>query len=215
MRLPSCQRLLVYGGTFDPPHVAHLILPRLAAEALHADLIAYIPAAQPPHKLGQPHTPGPHRLAMLRLALAGCPDCLILTDELERAKTHPSRPSYTVDTLEGLRAALPASTAIHLLIGSDQLRIFPTWHRVQRLVELADPAVMVRPPDSPEIVIAGLAPELAAQRELWRTRLLPLPQLDISASAIRRRILHQLPITGLVDPGVADYIRRHGLYGQR
>ena len=163
-------RLLVFGGSFDPPHLAHVDLPPLAARRLDADAILYIPAARPPHKLDLVQTPAHHRLAMLRLALQDRRDCLILTDELDRG---PDQPSYTIDTLNILKNRIQPNAELRLLIGADQLRIFDTWRDAEHIEHLAEPAVMVRPPDTPESVLAAL-PDPAA-RARWQLRLIQLP----------------------------------------
>ncbi|MEX0777457.1 MAG: nicotinate (nicotinamide) nucleotide adenylyltransferase [Phycisphaeraceae bacterium] len=206
--------LLYFGGTFDPPHMAHVALPLLAMHALGADGVLYVPAARSPHKLAATQTPTPahHRLAMLRLALEHIPAAHVLTDELDRANTQPDQPSYTVDTLESLRQRLGPDVTLRLLIGADQLAVFHDWHRAQRIVQLAQPLVMVRPPHTREALLASLSPGI--NREAWSARFLDLPQLDLSATALRRRAALGHPLTGLVPPAVEDYIRRHHLYRQ-
>jgi len=202
--------LLVFGGTFDPPHIAHLVLPLRAAEVLGLEAVAYVPAANPPHKHGQPRSSAAHRLAMLRLALAEAPNAVILTDELDRAAKRPAQPSYTVDTLTVLRERLGPGVRMRLLIGADQLRIFPTWRQWRRVVELAEPVVMLRPPQTRAGLWGSLPGEL--RRAEWESRLVDLPQMEISATEIRRRVARGLGIGGLVHPQVADYVRRWGLY---
>ncbi len=208
MKLSDCRRLIVFGGTFDPPHVAHLVLPRLARLALEADAVAYIPAARSPHKLALEPTPAHHRLAMLRLTLADENRALILTDELDRA-TQGEAVSYTVDTLEALRKQLRPDATMRLLLGSDQMRVFDTWHKAARIVELAEPLVMLRPPLSAESLATPF------NEKPWRDRLLPLPRLDISSTDLRQRLANGETGTGWLLPTVTDYIRRHGLYRSR
>ncbi|HEX7010263.1 MAG TPA: nicotinate (nicotinamide) nucleotide adenylyltransferase, partial [Phycisphaeraceae bacterium] len=155
--LRDAQRLIVFGGSFDPPHLAHVALPELVRQKIGADLVAYVPAGRAPHKLDQPQTPAHHRLAMLRLALADSPRCVILTDEIERASQ--GLPSYTVDTLEALRGRLGPNVRMWLLIGADQWRIFSQWKSPRRIMELAQPLVMIRPPDTAESLSASLPQE--------------------------------------------------------
>ena len=100
--LGTYRRILLFGGSFDPPHVAHVQLPRQVRAQLDDEVVVYIPAAQSPHKRNRQPTPTEHRLAMLRAALADTEDTLILTLEVDRAKA--GQFSYTVDTLEQLRA---------------------------------------------------------------------------------------------------------------
>jgi nicotinate-nucleotide adenylyltransferase len=201
--------LLVYGGSFDPIHNAHLTLPELVRSQIGADLIAYIPAAAPPHKQAQGRTPGHHRLAMLRLALKDNPRAVVLTHELDRALAS-DRPSYTVDTLESLIQELGPSVKLHLLMGADMLAIFPKWHRYQRILELAQPVVMVRPPADKAFILGALPPGLAAAD--WQDRIMQVPPSPISSTLIRQRVAHHQPLTDLVPPSVEQYIQAHKLY---
>jgi nicotinate-nucleotide adenylyltransferase len=210
VELERCKRILLFGGTFDPPHVAHVALPLAAMEAVEAEALAYIPAAQSPHKAGAPPTPPRHRLAMLRLALASVPQAVVLTDELDRFAADPRRPSFTVDTLEALRERLPRSVEMRLLLGADQLLAFHHWWRPERIIELAEPVVMLRPPHTREALLAALDKSLI--KADWARRCVEVPQMDVSATEIRRRVAAGRPVSGLVAPAVADYIARQGLY---
>jgi nicotinate-nucleotide adenylyltransferase len=221
MPLTPTGKVIVFGGSFDPPHVAHVLLPALAMRTLGAQAVVYVPAAQSPHKLDHVGTPAAHRLAMLRLALAEVPHAHILTDELDRAAAAPTAdaaaaaspgaaPSYTVDTLEALHRRWGPDPQMRLLIGADQLRVFDTWKSWARIIELAEPLVMVRSPQSRAALLAALPRGFHAGQ--WAGRIIDLPQIDISSSLIRAQVARGLPITGMVHPAVADYIRRHGLY---
>lgn len=203
--LTGYKTILLFGGSFDPPHHAHVVLPQQAARAIGADLIAYIPAGRAPHKLDREQTDPQHRLAMLKLALSDEPGdvpTVVLTDEIERG---PDEPSFTVDTLEALRERIDPGTTLRLLIGADQLRIFESWREPQRIVELAEPAVMVRPPDTCEALLASV-PE--AQRDAWQSRLVDVQQMDVSSTDIRE----QPGTRAMVCNAVAGYIEAHGLY---
>ena len=199
--------ILLFGGSFDPPHWAHTALPRLVAEHIGADVVAYLPAGRAPHKLDREQTDPQHRLAMLRLALADEPGAIVLTDEIDRA---PGEPSYTVDTLARLQERVGPDTKLRLLFGGDQLRIFDTWREPERVVALAQPVVMVRPPDSAASLLAALPDDAA--REQWASRLVEVPQLEISSTMIRERVGRGEAIDDLVAPDVAAYIDEHGLY---
>ena len=205
--LSQFEQVIVFGGSFDPPHVGHVALPEHVRQAVDADVVAYVPAARSPHKLDQPPTPAHHRLAMLRLALADQPRTRILTDELDRAAD--GRPSYTVDTLTALRQRLGASTRLRLLIGADQVRRFDAWRDAGRIIDLAEPLVMLRPPESAASLLASLGPD---ERDAWRGRLIEVPMVDVSSSEVRRRIAAGESIAALVPDAVARYIREHGLY---
>ncbi|MEQ9454129.1 MAG: nicotinate (nicotinamide) nucleotide adenylyltransferase [Phycisphaeraceae bacterium] len=198
--------ILIFGGTFDPPHRAHLELPEQARVALNADLILYVPAGVPPHKVGQRITDGQHRLAMLRLALADRKHAQIDTRELDAPADDPS---FTVRTLEALRRDHPENTHLRLLIGSDQATVFDTWREPEQIEKLAPPAVMIRPPLTAELFLNGLA---ADQAKRWRRRLVEVVSIDLSATAIREAIRSGGPIPESVPARVRDYIKEHGLY---
>ena len=121
------KHIILFGGSFDPPHVAHVALPMAARQAVGADVVAYVPAAKAPHKLDKVQTDPKHRLAMLRLALGDVKHAMILTDEIDRAAG--GEPSYTVDTLTALREKLGKDVKLRLLIGADQVRIFERFAR--------------------------------------------------------------------------------------
>ena len=209
MDLLTCRTVLVYGGSFDPPHHAHVALPLLAMEKINADAVAYIPAGQAPHKAVGAQTPAVHRLAMLRLALENCPHAFVMTDELERAVKHPSKPTYTVETLELLREKLGASIEMRLLIGSDMISIFDSW----KSPELAPPVGLVRPPQTRESLLATIKDE--QRRAWWATRLIEANGLEMSSTLIRERASRGASLAGLVEPSVENYIRRHELYRVR
>lgn len=207
MDLTSCRNILIYGGSFDPPHLAHVKLPALAMEAVGADAVAYLPAAQTPLKAPLSGTSGRHRLAMLKLALESQPRAQVLTDEIDRGDEGPN---YTIDTLVRLRYRLDPDTALRLLIGADQLRQFDRWRDWRRVIELAEPLVMVRPPDLRQSLLAGLPRDF--DRDTWSKRLIDLPLMDISSRDIRGRVARGDPIDKLVPPKVARYIEAHTLY---
>jgi nicotinate-nucleotide adenylyltransferase len=181
----------ILGGTFDPVHNAHLAVARLALERLRLERLLWIPTGHPPYRKPPVASAG-HRVAMLKLALAG--ERRFAIDERELA---PGHPGYTVDTLEGLRAELGAQTPLCLLMGGDQYSKFDSWHRPADIARLAAIVVFARPGWS--------APDERAQ-------VVPMAPLDISASAIRARLARREDISGMVPGAVAGYIARHGLY---
>jgi len=206
MNLNQYKRLLIYGGSFDPPHVAHIMLPQLAREAIGAEAVAYVPCASQPLKQDVTQTPAKHRLAMLRLAVAEQPNAIVLTDEIDRASNEI--PSYTVDTLKGIRSRFAGN--LRLLIGTDQLAQFDKWHQYEQIIELAEPAVLIRPPGTADGVLDHLPDGFNKQE--WVSRLVVAPQLDISSTQMRQRISAGKSIDGWSAPRVIKYIRRHGLY---
>jgi nicotinate-nucleotide adenylyltransferase len=216
---PTPERLLIFGGTFDPPHRGHVELPQHAARELRCQRIIYIPAALNPLKTA-PETPMPtpaiHRLAMLRLALADAPTAEISTIELDRSN---GRPSYTIDTLRALSGArAPHHTSPQqewfLLIGSDQALDFHRWKDWQEIVRLATPAVMLREPWNATTFAVALREryDAAEARQWMEWTLRTLPTIDISATEIRRLPRQGKSLAGLVSPRVEAYIREHRLY---
>jgi nicotinate-nucleotide adenylyltransferase len=195
-------RLGILGGTFDPPHIAHLVMADQAHSQLNLSRVVLVPAGQPPHKLGRPVTPIEHRLAMTQLAIADDPSLTLSRVEVDRPGPH-----YTADTLAVLRAAHPED-GLYLLIGSDSLRDLMAWRDPARIVAQARLAVMRRPDAEPDIRALEVAiPGIGARVE-W----VDAPWLDISSSDIQQRVRAGLSIRHLVPATVERYIVEHGLY---
>lgn len=205
----AATRLLVFGGTFDPPHLAHTMLPPIVARRLGCLRIIYVPAAANPLKTDQPAAAARHRLAMLRRAVVDVPGAEISTIELDRPG-----PSYTIDTLESLHLELDPGTEVFLLIGSDQAIGFHDWKDWSRILQLATPAVMVRPPLDLDAFRGRIEERYdAAETTRWMGWAVAVPQLDICATGLRERLGSGGDARGLLQPTVLAYIREHGLYG--
>lgn len=200
----DARRVLLFGGSFDPPTLAHIQLPPIVADAIDADVIAYIPTLNPPHKPGRKLASARDRVAMLRRAVADEPRAVVLTLEIDRES---GRPSYTVDTLRELRDRTTAE--LRLLVGADQVKLFDTWREPEAIQTLAEPVVMVRPPETVESLLASLPQR---QRDVWRRRLVVVPALDISATEARDLLAERRNVDHLIAPAVADYIKERGLY---
>ena len=214
-------RLGIFGGTFDPIHIAHLRCAEEAREQLRLDRVLFIPAAEPPHKRHQPVAPAMHRLAMVRLAIAGHRAFRVSTVELDR----PGR-SYSVDTLRILRKRLGSGNRFVFLLGLDAFREIQTWKEHRTLFTLADFGVFSRPPLR-VTALRALLPVATRQEFCYgrdretlrhasgsRVQFLRLTALEISASAIRERVRRGHSIRYLVTPPVERYIARHRLYGR-
>lgn len=190
-------RIGLFGGTFDPPHIGHLIVAQDARFGLSLDRLVFIPAAQPPHKRGS-ISPAPLRLAMLEAAVAGEPGFDIDDVELNRPGA-----SYTVDTLRIYRTRYPADE-LFLLMGADQFAEIASWREADALPSLATLAVLSR----------GGAGHDASRRESAGPGPIEVSvtRIDLSATEVRRRVAAGEPIRYLVPSGVEELIRRHGLY---
>ncbi len=207
MDLAKCKKIVLFGGSFDPPHVAHVRLPDLVRRGVDADVTVYMPSGLHPIK-HRDCTPARHRVAMLRLALERVDGACVRTDEIARAEA--GEPTYTVDTLNALRAELGDAVELRLLIGGDNLRDLHNWKAPGEIVALAQPVVMVRPPDTREAILAALPAEY--DRGQWSKRFVDVPRIDVSSTQVRRLIAEGQPIAGFVGPAVEAYIREHGLY---
>ena len=196
-------RLGVFGGAFDPPHLAHRALVEAFRDQFALDAVRVFPTGQAWHR-SRRTSRADHRLAMARLAFTGCERVFVDDRECRRAG-----PTYTVDTLEALRAEYPQA-ALFLLIGEDQARAFGTWHRWRDIAALATLVVATRPGHEVRPAGPGQAPDPLAA--MARAERLELPPMDVSATVIRARVAGGEGIDHLVDPAVARYIDQHLLY---
>lgn len=197
------ERIGVFGGTFDPPHLGHLILASEALVHLQLNKLLWVLTAVPPHKLGQPITPLSDRLAMLQLALAGEPKF-----ELSRVDIDRPGPHYTLDTLKILAVENPGATLV-LLIGGDSLHDIPTWHRPADVVANCDEIGVMRRPGS-RIDLSSLeqrVPGITA-----KLRFVDAPLLEIASHEIRSRAAQGQPFRYYVPKPVYDYILEKRLY---
>lgn len=205
----------VVGGTFNPIHLAHLRVAEEVRETLGLERILLIPSGDPPHK-GTGLAPAEQRLEMARLAAASNPRFEVLALELGR-----SGPSFTTDTLAQLGREHPAAS-FWFVIGTDAFSELDTWYRPEALFELASFAVVRRPGHDGRPLGALLPRPLAGLFEVTadalihasghEVREIPVSQLDISATDIRRRVARGASIRYLVPDAVREYIEKHGLY---
>lgn len=203
--------VLLFGGTFDPVHRAHTELGFWARDRVCPGAwLVFVPAAISPHKSERP-TPGRHRVEMLRLACRGRSRWWVWTEELRRAATS-DQPSYWVDTLE----AAKSGGELRFIIGSDQALAFHRWHRWQRILELARPVVLLRPPHRDEAslrdaMLQAGCPEPASASILDRAHVLDNATTDSAATDAREALRSGDPVPGL-HPAVERYARERGLY---
>jgi nicotinate-nucleotide adenylyltransferase len=197
----------VFGGTFDPIHVAHLAVAESARDATGLAEVLFVPAGEPPHKRAQRISPVADRMAMVRLAVAGNAAFTASDLELRRAG-----PSYTVDTLEALRSELVAvgkDPGLALIVSAEAFADFATWREPERILELA--TLVVAPRDG----YPDATPEALRQRfpgTSPRIVVLEGPRLRLSASELRTRAAAGRSLRYLVPDAVAAYIGDHALY---
>ena len=194
------QRVGVFGGAFDPPHIAHLALVRSAIEQLELDALRVIPTGHAWHKT-RTLSPAEHRLNMARLAFSS--DSKVFVDDRETRRVGPS---YTIDTLNALKAEQPQAD-LFLIIGADQACSLTTWHRWQEVVQSATICVAGR--DNPSLPDGEFASPNTLEGGFLR---LKMPLNPVSATAIRARVANAEPIAALVGEPVARYIAQHHLY---
>ncbi|MDX6697262.1 MAG: nicotinate-nucleotide adenylyltransferase [Solirubrobacteraceae bacterium] len=192
----------ILGGTFNPPHVGHLVCAQEAHARLGLDRVLLMPVASPPHK-PLPADPGPQvRLEMCRLA-AGDAEWLEVSDlEVRRGGA-----SYTADTLEALREQRPGDE-LTWIAGGDMALSLPGWHEPERVLALARFAVAERERARREEIERSIAALAGRDSVVF----LDMPRIDVSSSLVRDRVAAGLPVRWLVPDAVREYVAAHGLY---
>ena len=197
-------RVGVFGGTFDPPHIGHLIAAEGARLPLSLEEVLFIPAGQPWFKADRPVTAADHRLAMVELAVASNPFLQVSDLEIRRPG-----PTYTVDTLAELHRGLEEDPELYVILGLDALKDFGRWHEPRRVLEMATVVGMRRPgsesfdPQWIEAVSPGASAGVVV---------LDSPLIGVSGVELRRRIAEGKSIKYLVPEPVESHIREHRLY---
>jgi nicotinate-nucleotide adenylyltransferase len=231
----------LFGGTFDPIHRGHLALARAARERCGLSRILFVPANVPPHKQEQPLSAFAHRYAMIALATAQekdfTPSLLEAPEDFEsgssgKGKTRAEKPNYTFDTLKRLQQSLRKADRLLLLIGIDAFADIAKWHRAEALFRECEFVVASRPGFSLADVANALPASLRPRQEVTRPfhkqaatgdlvlrgvtiHLLNDVYQPVSSTAIRQAVAAGKPLTRFVDPTVADYIKKVGLYKGR
>ncbi len=194
----------VLGGTFDPIHMGHIVVAEEARARLNLVEVLFVPAGQPWLKEDSPILAAEHRVQMVRLAIADKPYFKLSTMEIDRAG-----PTYTVDTMDELRAQLGTEDELFFILGWDNFAQVPQWKEPSRLIKMCRLVAVPRPgyllPDlnSLDAVIPGLSQSVI---------IMDKPEIDISATEIRKRVAQGLSIRPLVPEPVDKYIRQHKLY---
>ncbi|MCA0453259.1 MAG: nicotinate-nucleotide adenylyltransferase [Chloroflexi bacterium] len=196
------ERIGILGGTFDPPHVGHLILAQHAVGAIGLERLLFMPAADPPHKQQDAKTAVEHRIRMLDCATQDNPQFMISRIDVDRPGPH-----YSVDMMRLVQDEYPQAE-LYFIMGGDSLQNLPTWYQPRELLKLCRIAVMRRPQSEiPADLHAAVLPELAD-----RLTIVDAPLIDISSTAIVSRFQAGLSIRYLVPDAVLDYINTNQLY---
>jgi nicotinate-nucleotide adenylyltransferase len=196
-------KLGIFGGTFDPPHLGHLILGMEARYQLGLDRLLWVVTADPPHKAEQEMASLENRLEMVKAAIEGNSEF-----ELSRIEVDRPGPHFAVDTIKLLRREYPGDELIYL-IGGDSLHDLPGWNRPREFVEVCDAIGVMRRPDDHinldrlEASLPGLSGKL---------RFVNAPLLDISSSELRQRVRESHPVRYYLPPAVLAIIRERELY---
>lgn len=190
-------RIGVFGGSFNPPHIGHLIIAEWMREEFDLNRILWMPAARSPFKIEDKLVEAAQRLEMVRCAVQGNPNFDVSDIEVRRGDV-----SYTIDTLQHLREKNPEHE-LFLLMGSDSLAGFPDWKEAEAIAETAPLLVFKRPGEAETLPADWLRPYV---------RIAEAPRLEISATAIRDRCRRRLSIRYLVPDAVRTYIEKHDLY---
>jgi nicotinate-nucleotide adenylyltransferase len=208
----AARPVVVFGGTFDPPHRRHVEVLRGVDALLKARQSIVVPAWRNPQREDAGASPA-DRLAMATLAFAPIADAVVVPWETERGA-----PCYSIDTVEDVlrrqRTGEVMQGPLRLVVGSDQALNFHTWRDWERLAELATPAVVLRPPHARETwpdAVRAAVPAPWADR--WIAWTLPIDPVDVSGTEIRRRLAAGEPVDDLLPADVESYVRRAGLYG--
>ncbi len=209
--------VVLFGGTFDPPHEAHTRLAdaaRRKVERRHAApaWLAFVPAARSPHKKDAPHATDSQRVEMLRLATSDIERCTVWTDEIDRARSN--EPSFWLTTLQRARQVL-GRRALSFIIGTDQAANLHRWREPRAMLELAEPIVLPRAPLTTASALRA-AVTLASfwtEEELlrWADALVEVAHIRAASSTIRAA--QGAPVDTPMHPRVIEYARRNNLYG--
>ncbi len=201
-QLSRGKRVGVFGGTFDPIHLGHLIIAEELKFRLELDHVLFLPSNEPPHKTGQRITPNTDRMNMLRTAIESNRHFSISTVDMDRPGL-----SFTSDSLQILHDEHPDAT-MWFMMGQDSLRDLPTWHEPNLIAQRARLGVALRP--GVNVDLDAIVAAVSAAED--RIDLVPVPLIQISSREIRRRVHSGEPITYQVPSAVETYIIERGLY---
>jgi nicotinate-nucleotide adenylyltransferase len=196
-------RIGILGGTFDPPHIGHLVIADQTYTQLHLDQVWFAPVGQPPHKRDRRVSAAQHRIAMTRLAIHDNPHFDLSLLDVDRP------PPHYITTLFEMLTQQHLGCEWYLIMGGDSLMELPNWYQPQRLIQMVHFAVAHRPGYQPDLEqLERALPGLSAKVE-W----VDSPMIDLASSDLQRRARQGLPLRYVVTREVADYLDEHSLYG--
>ena len=203
--IDTMKQVGIMGGTFDPPHIGHLILAEAVREALHLDEIRFMPAGQIAHKESADTVCAGHRLEMVKLAIAGNPYFIADDTEVEREGN-----TYTYVTMEALKEKEP-DTAFTFLVGADSLDYMDCWKHPERIFQCCRIAAVVRPGFS----VARMEEKKRELEHKYHAEIVLVPALEIpvSSTQVRQKLKEGRSVKYLLPDKVERYIYKQGLYG--
>ncbi len=187
------KRIGILGGTFNPPHMGHLIIANEVRHALDLDEVRLMPTASPPHKAASGDATSYQRLRMVELAVEGIEGLAVSSFEVERGGV-----SYTYDTMKALSTCEP-DTNFHFIIGGDMIDMLPNWYRIDELMEL--------------LTFVGVGRPGAEGKSKYAVKMVKIPEIDLSSTLIRNRFAEGGTVSLLIPANVEAFIRKEGLYG--
>ncbi len=204
-------RIGIMGGTFDPPHLGHVVPVGSVAAEFNLDLVWFIPAYIPPHKQARAIADPFHRAAMVALAIQKYPNFLLSTIELRSGAIR-----FTLDTVGVCKKMIGSDDQLAIILGSDSFLEIHTWHAYERLIQLCEIIIMNRGDKERELKEKLEQLENILQLDLKQTiHFARAPFLPISATGIRDAIRENRSVSGVLSPEVEAYIRKHSLYQER
>jgi len=202
--------IILFGGTFDPVHNAHVRVAQVAAEHLNAQQLIFIPVRRSPHKNFTPLASDRDRLKMIQLAIESLPNFSVSDCEVKR-----SEPSYTIDTIEYFKRQMGKNVRLYWLVGADTVKDLLYWRRIDELVDKCNLTIMRRG-GFPQPDLSTLEALLGEKRvEKLKADTINTPSIDLSSTEIRARLAAGKDVTGMVSEKVMRFIAKNELYGCR
>jgi nicotinate-nucleotide adenylyltransferase len=201
------EKIILFGGTFDPVHIGHIEVAQAAAKKIGAKMVILIPARRSPHKNQKPCAPDNDRIEMLKLAVKGNDMFKVSTIELNRAE-----PSYTIDTIHQLKQKYGDSSELYWLIGADMVKSLLLWHKILEIMGQCNISVMNRGGyEKPDF--GSLAGKLDKEYiEKLKKNMIETPFIEISSTEIRQKLANEEDVSKYLHPDVLNHIKEHKLY---